>query len=145
MNGFVQAVRSKLDDPACLVDAVEKGQCGAVLADVPHPHVIIDLDKTGAPLGPAQAKCDFLFFAHPNLVVPIEIKDSSPNVNRAAKQLQAGADAADRLAPRDRDISFRPVLVSRNLRRQKQYELREAKVQFRKRLERVRRVACGPP
>ena len=77
--------------------------------------------------------------------MPIEIKDGEPNVTRATRQLQAGADAADRLALRDLAITFRPVLVSKSLRRQKQVELRRAVVRFRKRPERVRRVACGHP
>ena len=40
---------------------------------------------------------------------------------------------------------FRPVLVSRNMRRDKQNELRRAKVRFRKRPEIVRQLICGDP
>ena len=96
-------------------------------------------------MGPARVKCDFLFFSNPNLVVPIEIKDGTPNVTRATRQLQAGAGAADTLAPRDLAITFRPVLVSRPLRRQKRFELRRAVVLFRGHTETVRHVACGDP
>ncbi len=143
MIGFTHTIRSKIDDSRCLVDAVDKGSCGVSLADAPQSHVVIDLDETGSPLGPAQAKCDFLFFADPNVVVPIEIKDGAPDVARATGQLQAGADAADVLAPRDRDVNFRPVLVSRSLRRRKQMDLRAARVRFRKRDERVSHVVRG--
>ncbi len=115
------------------------------LADAPYPRVIVDLDAKGSALGQAQAKCDFLFFADPNLVAPIEIKDGEPNVVRATRQLQAGADAADKLAPRNIAIDFRPVLVSKELGRDKQFELRQASVRFRKREEKIRRVACGAP
>ena len=75
-----------------------------------------------------RRKCDFLFFADPNVVMPIEIKDGAPNVARATRQLQAGAKAADRLAPRGLPINFRPALVCRPLRRQKGFELRQAVV-----------------
>ena len=145
MNGFAHRVRRRIDDPSCLVDVIKKGSCDASLADAPLPHVIIDLDATGSPLGPAQAKCDFLFFADSNLVAPIEIKDGAPAIKRVKKQLQAGADAADELAPRDLVIDFRPVLVSKELRRDNQFELRQASVRLRKREEKIRRVACGAP
>ena len=145
MNDFAHAVRAKLDAPSCLVDGINKGSCGVSLVDVPHPRVVIDLDEAGSPLGRAQAKCDFLFFADPNLVAPIEIKDGAPGIAKATKQLQAGANAADGLAPRDLVIDFRPVLVSKELRRDKQFELRQASVRFRRREEKIRRVACGAP
>ena len=146
MNGFAHAVRTGLDDPSCLVDTIQKGACDASLADAPHPRVIIDLDATGSPLRPTQAKCDSLFFADPNVVMSIEIKDhGAPNVTGATTQLQAGARAADVLAPRGLTTSFRPVLVSRPLRRQKRFELRLAVVLFRGRQETVRHVECGNP
>ena len=57
--------------------------------------------------------------------MPIEIKDSEPNVAKAAEPLQAGAKAAESLAPRGLAIDFRPVLLSKSLRRHKRNELRE--------------------
>ena len=78
MIGFADAVRAKLP-PSCVVDgtaAIDKGRCGASLAGAPARRVIVDLDETGSPLGPTKVKCDFLFFADPGLVAPIEVKDS---------------------------------------------------------------------
>ena len=149
MNGLADTVGSKLAS-SCLVDGVDsidKGNCGASLVGAPHPRVIVDLDKTGAPLGGARTKCDFLFFADPNFVMPIEVKDhGSPDIAKATRQLQAGADAAGKLAPRNSAVRFRPVLVSRDMRRDKQNELRRATVRFRQqRPEIVRQVICGDP
>ena len=148
MNGFAATVRSK-PASSCVVDGVDnidKGNCGASLADAPHPRVIVDLDETGSPLGGAQTKCDFLLFADPDLVTTIEVKDhDSPDIGKAKKQHQAGAKAAEALAPTNPAITFRPVLVSRTLRRPKQHELRQVTVTFRKRRERVRSLACGEP
>ncbi|MCY4372482.1 MAG: hypothetical protein OXC31_01840 [Spirochaetaceae bacterium] len=145
MNGFADAVRSRLA-PSCLVDdadSIDKGKCGASLAEAPHPRVIVDLDETGSPLSPTNVKCDFLFFADPGLIVPIEVKDSEPNVTKATKQLQAGAKAAEELAPSGVAVTFRAVLVSKSLRTHKRNELRGAAVKFRNQRERVRRLACG--
>lgn len=143
MNGLTHDVRARIDDHSCLADDVVKGGCGVSLADAPKPRLVIDLDETGSPLGGAQSKCDYLLFADPSLVVPIEIKDGAPNVAKVERQLQAGARAADDLAPRGIAVLCRPVLVSRDLRRQQQVDLRKAAVRFRGREERVRRVACG--
>ena len=146
MSGFADTVRTRITNASCLVDGIDRGECGVSLAGAPHPRVIVDLDHAGSPLGGAQTKCDFLFFADPDLVVPIEIKDhGAPDIAKATRQLQAGAGAAQELAPVDRGITFRPVLVSRSLRRQKQLELRRARVGFRKRQERIRRLDCGDP
>ena len=145
MNGFADAVRSRLA-PSCLVDGVDsidKGKCGASLAKAPHPRVIVDLDETGSPLGPTNVKCDFLFVADPGWVAPIEVKDSEPNVSKVIKQLQAGAKAAEELAPSSVAVTFRPVLVTKSLRTHKRNELRGAAVRFRKHREGVQRLACG--
>ena len=144
MSGFAHEVLQQIDR-RCLVDGIDKGGCGVLLPDAPPARAVVNLDADGSPLGPASVRCDYLFFADPNLVVPIEIKNSEPNVVHAAKQLQAGADVADRLLPRGREIVCRPVLVSKSLRRRKQIDLRKAVVEFRKRKERVRRIACGDP
>ena len=146
MNGFVDAIRGEID-PSCLVDDIERPNCGVSLTDAPHPHVIVDLDKTGSPAGPASKKCDFLFFGDPGLVMPIEVKDhGAPDIAQATEQLQAGADAAGKLTPRGLAVRFRPVLVSRPLRRDKQNQLRGVQVRFGKqRPEIVRQVICGDP
>ncbi len=149
MNGFADAVRAKLP-PSCLVDgttSIDKSKCGASLAGVPDRHVIIDLDAVGSPLGHSTVKCDFLFVADPSLVMPIEVKDhGAPDIAKATRQLQAGADAAGKLAPRDVAVRFRPVLVSRGLRSHKRNELRGARVRFRKTPpEKVWQLICGDP
>lgn len=90
MNGFAHAARAKLDDRACLVDGINKGNCGVSLVDVPDPHVVIDLDEAGSPLGKTRAKCDFLFFADPNLVAPIR------NQGRSAEHRQSHQTAPGR-------------------------------------------------
>lgn len=113
MSVFAHEVLRQIDR-RCLADGIDKGGCKASLTDAPPDHAVVDLDAPGAPLGLASVRCDYLFFADPNLVAPIEIKNSEPNVVRAARQLQAGANAADRLLPRGREIVCRPVLVSKN-------------------------------
>ena len=143
MNGIVHGILQRFADQGCLVDDIGTKECKVSLADTLPSRAVVDLDADGSPLGPARVKCDYLFFADPNLVAAIEIKNSEPDVKRAARQLQAGAKAADDLTPGGRELVCRPVLVSKSLRRAKQMELRQATVQFRGRPERIRRIACG--
>ena len=143
MNGFAGPVFRQFADQGCLVDGIDKGGCRVSLTDAPPSRAVVDLDAAGSPLGPTSVKCDYLFFADPNLFAPIEIKNSEPDVKRAARQLQAGAKAADDLIPGGCEVVFRPVLVSKSLRRKKQLDLRQAVVRFRGRPERIRRIACG--
>ena len=139
----MRPVLQRFADQGCLVDDIGTKECKVSLTDAPPSRAIVDLDAAGSPLGPTRGKCDYLFFADPNLVAPIEIKNSEPNVKHATEQLQAGADAANDLTPRGREIVFRPVLVSKSLRRKQQMDLRQAVVRFRKGREIVRRIACG--
>lgn len=143
MNGIVHGILQRFADQCCLVDDIGKNECKVSLADAPPSRAVVNLDKGGSPLRRTRVKCDYLFFADPNLVAPIEIKDGEPNVKYAAGQLRAGAKAVDALTPRGREIVFRPVLVSKSLRRQHQIDLRKETVQFRRRQERIRRIACG--
>ncbi len=143
---LAEAVRARISDHACLVDDIRKGGCDATLAGAPQPRVIIDLDESGAPLGGATGKCDYLFFGDPDLVAAIEIKDhAAPNLARAIRQIQAGADAANTLTRPGVTVRFRPVLLSKAMRRDTQNALRKKRVRFGRREERVRHLICGTP
>ena len=144
MNGIVGTVRPQLDE-RCLVEEICKGKCGVSLLGTNESRVVVDLDKSGAPIGNATRKCDYLFFADPNLAVPLELKDSgTPNVKTVTDQLQAGATKIQELVPGGLNVKFRPVLVSRSPRRRDTtYQLRKAVVEFRNCHERVRLVECG--
>ena len=143
MSGVVHGILQRFADQGCLVDAIGTKECKVSLADAPASRAVVDLDADGSPLGRTRVKCDYLFFEDPNLAAAIEIKDGEPNVKHATEQLQKGAKAVDDLTPRDREIVFRPVLVSKSLRRKKQMDLRQAVVRFRRRPEKIRRIACG--
>ena len=143
MSGVARGVLQRFADRDCLVDGIDEGGCSVSLADAPPSRAVVNLNKDGSPLGRTRVKCDYLFFADPNLVAPIEIKAGEPNVKHAAGQLRAGAKAVDALTPRGRELVCRPVLVSKSLRRQHQIDLRGEVVHFRGRPERIRRIACG--
>ena len=99
MNGFAHGVRQRIADRRCLVADVDKDGCSVSLTDAPPSRAIVDLDADGSPLGPTRVKCDYLFFADPNLFAPIEFKNGEPNVKSAARQLRAGGRGGRRPGP----------------------------------------------
>ncbi len=152
MNGLVACVREQLDE-RCLVGkgTLRKEACEVYLTGMPGSRVVADLDKPGAPLGEHETRCDFLLFAeeHGNegwkeWVVPLELK-ARLELRRVAAQLQAGADAADRLVADASEVAFVPV-VACHLKKGQRRRLKESlmRVTFKNRKpETFRLMRCG--
>lgn len=150
MTGLVEAVRRQIDDSCIEAGALQRGDCEISLEDAPRPHVVIDFDKPGSPLGARQTRCEYLFVADRagggGWVVPMEFKSSGIKVSRVARQLQAGARVAEGIVPNQEPMSFRPVAVAYERMNKKQIrDLKEAgnAVRFRGRHEPVRVLLCG--
>ncbi len=115
------------------------------MAGIPEPHLLIDLDLPGSPLGTQSVRCDYLVFAGDGkrqfLVAPVEFKTKWRE--KTVRQLQAGADESDRHAPVTPAATFRPVVaLHRFSPKARRRSLRE-KVSFRGRSEPIRVVKCG--
>ena len=119
MTDWIAGVRGRLDK-RCIVTKCKRGRCALSLEGFPASRAIVDFDaRPGSPLGPSAKKPDFLAVAAPSAnalwVAPIEIKGASVNVDvsDAVKQLQAGADIAEKHVEPDGavNIVFRPVLT----------------------------------
>ncbi len=150
MNGGPAAALRAACDPSCFVKTCKRGRCAVGLAGAPRPRAILDLDSEGSPLGPAQARCDYLFVADgetggPGWFAPIEITAGrSKSAVRIRDQLQAGADVVAHLLPGNLQLKFVPVLTGK-LKRHEQSLLRKdaCKVAFRGQRRLVRRIDCG--
>ncbi|MYB35391.1 MAG: hypothetical protein F4X92_09805 [Gammaproteobacteria bacterium] len=145
MTGVVGAVRGAVDGD-CLVGRCRKEGCTVSLGGAPRNRLVVDFDKPGSPLGPDQARCDYLFVAEAAgraLVGLIEVKKGRIDASEARRQLQAGARGAEPLVPSCRSIVFRPILVSGGgMRRAERTAMRRAYVSFHGRREPLRRMAC---
>ena len=151
MTGLVEAVRRKIED-SCIEAGplLWRKDCEVSLEDAPRPHVAIDFDKPGSPLGKSKIRCEYLFVADRDggggWVVPMEFKSSRMRVSKVAEQLQAGARVAERLVPKQSPISFRPVAVvyeSMNKKQRKDLKDTGNAVRYRGCREPVRVLRCG--
>ena len=132
----------------CLADEVDKNGCSVRLDEAPTPFVVIDLDHATAPVGMSAVKCDYLFFAHrPDAglwAVPLELKSSAVNPQKAFRQLQAGAKTVERLTEGMSPVVFVPVVAQGKKTRRRQYqELRKKRVVFRSEGHAIELMYCG--
>lgn len=90
-----------------------KSGCSVSLEDAPSPRVLIDMDRPKVPSGQNGKKCDYIFIGGSVAVwvAPMELKRGKPNASQVVLQLQAGADVADKIIPRNAEIQFRPIVV----------------------------------
>ena len=117
----------------------------------PEPHLIVDFDKPGSPLGPDQTRCDFLFIAEGaegrSWVVPLELKRGRLHADEVVRQLQEGARFAERLVPSNEPIRFRPVAASSSRPKAERDRLkrRSSRVRFHGHFEAIRLMSCSAP
>lgn len=120
-----------------------------LISDAPKPGLLIDLDCGHLRLS-GQTRCDYLFVAEENgvaaWVVPLELKSGRFNVNHVTKQLQAGADLADRWLSDDTSFRLVPVLAhEKPIHRQGRDNFRRTTVGLCERKRRIVLLRCGEP
>ena len=139
----------------CVVTRCRKEGCSVSLKDAPSPRVIIDLDRPQAPVGQTEKRCDYIFIGAPSSawvapmeprVAPMELKRGKPNASEIVPQLQAGADIADKIVPRDAKVQLRPIavfggrVVANELR---MFAKRTTRIRFRNRTIKIELLRCG--
>ena len=64
----------------CIVDKMERSGCILCLHGTPRPCLVIDLDRSGSPLGQNDIRCDYLAFVdnvgEMPCVAPVEFKST---------------------------------------------------------------------
>ena len=121
------------------------------MAGIRGQRVIVDLDCEDLNLPSDQTLCDYIFFgakerdADKDWVVPMELKKGDVDISEVAKQLQGGADIANRIIPHDTSMNFIPVVASGNFSKHEQRQLRNKSnnVRFRGRSAIIQRIRCG--
>ena len=146
MTNVVDRV-SRTVSPNCCVTRCRKEGCSLSLSNAPSPHVLIDMDHPDAPVGLNETRCDYIFIGgnSETWLVPIELKRGKPNASQIVRQLQAGANVANRIIPNQAQIRFKPVAVyGGELRRiERDTMLKNAnRIRFRKQCQLVKLVRC---
>ena len=133
---------------SCLVRSCGKQGCRVPLDGAATPRLVMDLDKPGSPLGGAAARCDYLILvdndAGMDWVVPLELKRGKAP-GSVVRQLQAGADLAASLLPRDAKVKVRPVVAARGIHSAAKEVLKQELVRLRGRGEHAKLISCGSP
>ena len=147
MKSPLEEVGSRVD-ARCLASEVDKGGCAIGLDEAPSPSVLIDLDHPASPTTRSSAKCDYVFFAPKGKAglwaVPLELKSSAVNANRASRQLQAGARIAESLVKGRSPVQFVPVVARGRKGHRRQYqELAKKRIVFRKERHAIKLIDCG--
>lgn len=113
------------------------------MAGVPSPRVVVDADRVHGVQG---KRCDYLLFfvaagADTLVAAPIELKSGDIHASTASKQLQWGANFADRVATVCRPILFH----GKGIHPQQRKVLNRAKVLFRGRRLTIKTARCNRP
>ena len=146
---LAQGVRDAVSD-TCITRQCREQGCSLSLNGTSHQAFAIDMNHDDSPVDQNQTHCDFLFVGSlageaEEWIVPIELKRGEISAGEAMDQLQAGADAADRLVPRDLDLRFLPLAVSGSMARAERDQLRKSshRIRFRRQMVLVERTRCG--
>lgn len=121
----------------------------ANLKSKPANRVVLDVDRAYPPGKAKKNQCDFILFhiddAQKCLVsVPIELKRGDVDASDVEVQLQAGADIADKIAPKGANINLVPILVhGGSLHKIQRNKLRKCIVIFRGEESKINTTRCG--
>ena len=144
-----QSVRSAIPR-GCITRECREQSCSLSLSRTSQQSFAIDMNHDDSPVDRNQTHCDFLFVGglsgqSEEWVIPIELKRGAISASEARDQLQAGADAADRLVPRELDLRFLPLAVSGSMARAERDQLRKSshRIRFRRQLVLAERTRCG--
>ena len=145
----IQAVRSAVC-PGCITRRCREEGCSLSLNGTSQQSFAVDMNHDDSPVDRNQTHCDFLFMGslsgeNEEWVVPIELKRGAIGASEARDQLQAGADAADRLVPHGLEFQFLPLAVSGSMNPAERAQLRKNshKIHFRGRRVLAERTRCG--
>ena len=144
---LVSQVRQNVDC-RCFARRCRKKNCSLKLDNLPGPFILIYMDREEAPMGsPGEKKCDYIFIGYGDTcdwVAPLELKRGKLKTSEVVPQLQAGAQIAEQIVPRQAQTQFRPIAVHGGELHPDEYKrLRGIRINFHKIRERVRAVRSG--
>ena len=128
----------------CITDLCDRDGCSIDLTDSPKPYTLVDLDHPKGPANQSQSRCDYIFVGGDDWVAPIELTSGRADASKFQRQLQAGADIAEKIVPHGQNFSFRPIAVyGRESHPAEINQLRGTiRITFRCQQERIRLVNC---
>lgn len=120
--------------------------CGVDMTDVPHPRIVVDVERVSKRKG---RRCDRILFyvdwtRSKLVVVLIELKSGNANATEVSEQLQGGAKFADEVVPQDIETTCIPVVFhGKRIHHAQLRKLKRNEVRFRRQKFPVRKKGCG--
>ena len=148
MSGqLVQVVHKKVPPEClCLKQNCRKHGCGVSMKGAPTSRVVVDMDCDSIKNSSTEKQCDYLFVGKENntvWVAPIELKSGGVEANKAAKQLQRGANTADKWLPSGSSFRFVPVVAHAGIHPRDKAILQKKPIKLRGQIRRAILIRCG--
>lgn len=124
--------------------------CSVGLKNAPQPFFLIQMDCDKLPIGQNETRCDYIFIGGSDRVwlVPMELKKGGLGARAVIEQLQAGAKFAEKIIPRNEQVSFLPIAVfGGKVHRIELRKLQQStnQIRFRNQRSNIKLLRCGSP
>ena len=145
MVSVTDALKQAATAQSCLVRRCKEAGCSVSLKGLPNPHVVMSLERPGAPIDQSKPHCDYLIAysdqSTQDGLVALELK-STISISKVVDQLQGGASAAEPWLSGVPNIKFVPVVAGK-AHRHEHSNLVKRSVKFRGKKWLVQHIRCG--
>ena len=136
-----------------LSNTCSRDGCRVSMKDVPTSRVLVNADRAFSAHNTEGRRCDYILFfigaaADTLVIVPMELTSGTVNVSVKSKQLQRGAEFADRFTPDHSGVNptCHPILFhGKRIHERDRKALNRAKVTFRNQKLTIKTARCGRP
>lgn len=149
MTGIVDKIKNVLPDDCQPCDC-DKDNCSVLMTNVPHYHVVLNMDCHQIKSRINGDRCDCLFvgeFQGQTWIIPIELKSGRVDLNKVRDQLQGGARYAETYLTDKDQFDFMVVLaynINKPITQEERFRLQKKHVTIkgRKRTQ-PKVIQCG--
>lgn len=123
-------------------------KCDVDMTDVPHPRIVVDVERVFLVKKRKGKRCDRMLFyvdwtRSKLVVVLIELKSGNVDASDVFQQLQGGAKFADEVVPQDIETTCIPVVFhGKWIHHAQLRKLKRNEVRFRRQKFPVRKKGC---
>ena len=132
-----------------LTNSCGGGGCDVDMTDVPHPRIVVDVERVFLVNKRKGRRCDrMLFYVDPDsstlVVVLIELKSGNVDASDVFQQLQGGAKFAAEVIPQDIETTCIPVVFhGKRIHDAQLRKLKRNEVRFHHQKFPIRKGGCG--
>lgn len=152
VDEILSGIRSRVGTDN-LSNTCSRDGCRVSMEDVPTSRVLVDADRAFPSHNIKGKRCDYILFflgaAEDILaIVPMELTSGTVDASVKSKQLQRGAEFADRFTPDHSGVkpTCHPILFhGKSIHKKELIDLNRTKVKFRNQQLTIKTARCGRP